>query len=127
MKFQEIIKYLKTLSPSGIEIEFISLSSFDVDKDQTDPSEKLISPNATISKMMGVFEKCIEANIDCDFVQAMLNVFLKKHSDIIIEDVDLTDKMVEIKDKMDGKFDKLEHLINGNLCMTQYFAAVDNF
>lgn len=30
--WQEIVNYMKTLSPSGIELELISLSSFDIDK-----------------------------------------------------------------------------------------------
>jgi hypothetical protein len=77
--------------------------------------------------MMDVFEQCIDANIDCDFVQALLNNFLKRHSDIIIEDSELTSQMAAIKDRLSSKFNHLEHLINGNLCMTQYFAAVDNY
>ena len=39
---------------------------------------------------MDVFQKSIEANLDCDFVQALLNNFLKRHSDIIIDDPELT-------------------------------------
>ena len=31
--FEEIINYLKTLSPSGVELEFISLASIEVGKD----------------------------------------------------------------------------------------------
>ena len=31
--FEEIISYLKTLSPSGVELEFISLASIEVGKD----------------------------------------------------------------------------------------------
>jgi len=28
---QQILEYLKTLSPSGVELEFLSLSTFDLD------------------------------------------------------------------------------------------------
>lgn len=126
---QEILDYLKTLSPSGIEIEILSLSSFDVDhlSKNEDADSKLVSPNKILQKMMEVFEECVEASIDCDFLQAVLNVFLKKHADLIVEDQELSHQMAMLKDKMDHKFSKLEHLINGNLCMTQYFAAVDNY
>ena len=86
--FDEIISYLKTLSPSGVELEFISLASIEVGKD---PNEMvsitfLINYCFQICKMLEIFEKAVQSNRDCDFVQAMLNNFIKNHSEIIMED-----------------------------------------
>ena len=39
---EEVNAYLQTLSPSGIELEFLSLSTFDLDKNGQD---KLRTPN----------------------------------------------------------------------------------
>ena len=55
-----------------------------------DADSKLVSPSQILQKMMVVFEECVVASIDCDFVQAVLNVFLKKHSDLIVEDQELS-------------------------------------
>ena len=40
--FEEIISYLKTLSPSGVELEFISLASIEVGKDPNEMVSKLL-------------------------------------------------------------------------------------
>jgi hypothetical protein len=44
--------------------------------------------------MMSIFEKAVESNKDCDFIQAMLNNFIKNHSEIIMEDQALTKQLV---------------------------------
>ena len=76
---------------------------------------------------MNVFIEAVESNQDCDFVQALINNFLKNHYDIILEDPDLGALLSQLKTSLQAKFSKLEHLINGNLCMTQYFAGLNNF
>jgi len=45
---------------------------------------------------MKVLLKSIERSLDFDFVQALLNNFLKDHQDIIIEDEELTELMVKM-------------------------------
>jgi len=57
----------------------------------------------------------------------LINNFLKNHYDIILEDPDLSALLRQLKARLLAKFSKLEHLINGNLCMTQYFAGLNNF
>ena len=51
--WQEIITYLKGLSPSGVELEFISLATFEI-------SEK--DPNASIEKMLRILYQAISSN-----------------------------------------------------------------
>jgi len=65
---------LKTLTPSGIELEFISLASFDIDR--TQEGSALQNPNSILLKMLTILHQAINANQDSDFVQAMLNNFL---------------------------------------------------
>ena len=121
---KSIFEYLKTLSPSGVELELISLASFEFEKG---PNSSALQPNAILEKMMQIFVDAVEANTDCDFVQAVLNNFLKNHYDVIVEDTDLGNMLNEIKVKLEGRFNQLEHLINSNLCMTQFFAGINNF
>ena len=47
--------------------------------------------------MMEIFLEAVESNKDCDFVQAMLNNFVKNHSEIIMEDQALTKQLSQIK------------------------------
>ena len=42
MNIYEIMNYFKSLSSSGIELEFLSLSTFDLD--QTQQKKKLMNP-----------------------------------------------------------------------------------
>lgn len=46
MEHDKINAYLKTLNPSGIELEFLSLSTFEFDK-----SEKLRNPNELVREL----------------------------------------------------------------------------
>ena len=54
--WQEIVNYMKTLSPSGIELELISLSSFDIDKTK---EKSLQTPNHLLEEMMRIFISAI--------------------------------------------------------------------
>lgn len=77
--------------------------------------------------MMHVLLRALDTCKDFDFVQALLNNFLKNHSDAIIDDEELTETLMEINDKVSSKFSQMEELIQGNLCMAQYFAGINNF
>ena len=111
---KEVLAYLKTLSPSGIELEFISLASFDFKEESNH-----------LELMLNTFLKLVETNSDCDFVQALLNNFLKNHHELITESESLTKIMLQIKESLTQNFEKLEVLMHTNLCMTQYFAGLN--
>ena len=77
--------YLKTLSPSGIELEFLSLGNFEIaDKD------------TNLELMFEYFLQQVKRKVDSDFNQSLLNCFLKTHYDVIIEDEDMMAKVAEI-------------------------------
>ena len=77
--------------------------------------------------MMHVLLQALETGKDFDFLQALLNNFLKNHSDAIIDDEELTESLMEINEIVSSKFQQMEELIQGNLCMAQYFAGINNF
>jgi hypothetical protein len=85
---KDVIDYLKTITPSGIELEFISLATFELDS-----SKQLNDPNACLIKMLEVFIECLTRNQDVDFVQAMLNNFLTNHHEIITQEVELVQRV----------------------------------
>jgi hypothetical protein len=107
---------LKTLTPSGIELEFISLASFDIDKNAE--GSALQGPNSILMKMLNILHQAIQANQDSDFVQAMLNNFLQNHYDIIVQDDELSALLSEIRSVIKSKFTHVESLVASNLCMT---------
>lgn len=77
--------------------------------------------------MAEVLVSALDSCKDFDFVQALLNNFLKNHSDFIIEEPELAAMLCDINDKQQQKFSQMEELIQGNLCMTQYFAGINTF
>ena len=81
--YKHVIDYLKSLSPSGVELEFISLSAMDYSKKDIDIEKSM---NVHIQNMLEVFEQALMRHTDSDFVHACLNNFLKTHYEIIVED-----------------------------------------
>jgi len=117
-----IIEYLKTLSPSGVELEFLSLASFDFSKDR-----QLENPNELLLRMLNVLHGAVKSNKDCDFVQALLNNFLQNHHDLIVNDEKLSELLSNVKAYTGRQFEEVEGLISGNVCMTEYFAGLNAF
>ena len=57
----------------------------------------------------------------------MLNNFLSNHYDIIVQDDELSALLSNIKNIIKTKFTHVESLVASNLCMTQYFAGLNEF
>ena len=85
-----ILDHLKSLSPSGVELEFLSLSTFDLDA-KTPEGDRL----NYVSLMLTFFLEYTRRKQDTDFVQAMLNCFLKTHFDAIMNEDNEEGEMIE--------------------------------
>ena len=46
---------------------------------------------------MKLFIEAVEQNHDCDFVQALVNNFLKNHYDVILEDSSLVALLTQLR------------------------------
>lgn len=77
--------------------------------------------------MLEVFEHCLSRNQDVDFVQALLNNFLTNHYDVIVQDEELVEAVASLKSVIESRFADLEALMSSNLCMTSYFAGINQF
>lgn len=77
--------------------------------------------------MTKFFVWAISSNRDCDFIQALLNNFLKSHHDMIVDDPELTEAIDEVNGLVQDKFEEMEKLLNSTLCMTQYFSGMNTF
>lgn len=120
---QQINDYLKSLSPSGIELEFLSLSTFDLDNKSADGV-----PLNYVLLMLNFFHDMIRSKQDSDFTQSMLNCFLKTHYDAIMHEDDESGELISkvhlIQEETERSFSDLESLIDHNLCMVSHFTGI---
>lgn len=65
-----VIQYMKGLSPSGVELEILSLGNFDFKNPESTPTNK-------IGKFLSHLLSRIQAKKDCDYVHALLNCCLR--------------------------------------------------
>jgi len=77
-----IIDYMKGLSPSGVELEILSLGNFDFKNPESTPTNK-------IDKFLNHLLSRIKAKKDCDYVHALLNCCLRLHYDLLMSENDL--------------------------------------
>ena len=115
-KVHDVMEYMKGLTPSGVELEIMTLATFNFGQD-----EEL---NAMIHHFLDVIDSTIAAKKDADYTQALLNCVLKTHSDVILEDKKLLLKAESVARASQKAFHNLEDLINQNLCMVSHFTGV---
>jgi hypothetical protein len=115
-----ILDHLKSLSPSGLELEFLSLSTFDLDAKS--------EVTNCVSLMLTFFLELTRRKQDTDFIQALLNCFLKTHYDAIMsedsEDGEMIGKVLQIQQASEEAFHELEAMIDHNQCMVSHFTGI---
>lgn len=66
-----MLDFMKTLSPSGVELEIMNLTSFDFS------AEMQADPNHYLSQFLTALLEIVRGKNDADFCQALLNCCLK--------------------------------------------------
>ena len=107
-----------------MELEFLSLSTFDLDA-KSESGE----PLNYVSLMLTFFLEYTKRRQETDFVQAMLNCFLKTHYDAIMledpsEDGEMIQKVRQIQEASEDAFRDLEAMIDHNQCMVSHFTGI---
>jgi len=74
--------------------------------------------------MLDFFIKQIHDKVDCDFIQSLVNCFLKTHYDIIMGDDDLIGRARTIMEETQRSHEEVEQLINYNLCIISHFTGI---
>jgi len=110
------MEYMKGLTPSGVELEIMTLNTFTFGQDQ--------EPNAMINFFFDAILATVKDKKDADYTQALLNCMLKTHSEVILEDKELLVKAESVAKASQVAFLNLEDLINQNLCMVSHFTGV---
>lgn len=76
--WRKVLDYMKSLSPSGVELEIMNLVSFDFSADMQ------ANPNYYLGQFLKAILECIRGKNDADFCQALLNCCLKVNHEHII-------------------------------------------
>ena len=76
--WRKALNYMKTLSPSGVELEIMGLVSFDFSADMQENS------NHYLAAFLKVILECVRTKNDADFCQALLNCCLKVNYETIV-------------------------------------------
>jgi len=78
--WRKALNYMKTLSPSGVELEMMGLVSFDFTADMTS------NPNYFVAQFLTLIHECVKSKNEADFCQALLNCCLKVNYETIVQD-----------------------------------------
>mmetsp|Transcript_19343 Transcript_19343/g.22833 ORF Transcript_19343/g.22833 Transcript_19343/m.22833 type:complete len:146 (-) Transcript_19343:53-490(-) len=116
--WRKVVEYMKTLSPSGVELEIMGLTSFDFSEDMQ------ADQNYYLNKFLESLLLSIRAKGDADFCQALLNCCLKTNYELITQDEQLVDQLKTIQRAGKRNFADFEDLLGHNLCMISHFTGV---
>ncbi|KAK9495472.1 Utp21 specific WD40 associated putative domain-containing protein [Lipomyces doorenjongii] len=102
--YTAFVSYLKTLSPSAIDLEFRSLDALEIDQ---------------FAHFVSALTAHIEMKRDYELVQAWMSMFLRIHGDVIVENREVTDlnealtRWQEVEQKEKKRLDELVGYCNG--------------
>ena len=85
--WRKALEYMKTLSPSGVELEIMNLVSFDFSADMQ------ADANHYLARFLELVLECVRTRGEADFCQALLNCCLKVNHDTIVQDPALMEKI----------------------------------
>lgn len=74
--------------------------------------------------MIDYFLKKTQERSDADYLQAVLNVVLRKHRENLLETEELENAVKNLLAEMEEAHDKVEELILANSCMLSHFSQL---
>ena len=116
--WRKALNYMKTLSPSGVELEIMGLVSFDFSEDMQS------NANFFLANFLTLLLECVRTQNDADFCQALLNCCLKVNYETILQDEDLVSQDKAIQRQSKRNFEEFEDLLSHNICMISHFTGI---
>lgn len=104
----DIVKLIEGMTPSNIDFEIRSLSQ------ENDCTE--------FKLLMKFVIGAIRTNASFEVIEAVLNVFLKVHGDVIIREPALQELAKEIRQEQTQSWQRLQDLLHQNLCLISFFS-----
>eukprot|EP01132_Coremiostelium_polycephalum_P001123 gene1123-1428_t len=110
-KYEEAFKILKSMSPSGIDFEIRSLTSFD--------------NHADVHFMFDFIAFRFKTNRDYDFLHSILNLTLKIHG-YLLYTPDFQKELKDLSDAIGDNWKNVQSQFHSNVCMLRYFTNTLN-
>lgn len=108
------MKYLKSLSPSAIDVELQSLCNADDDEEGL----------ALLGAAALFFRHMLAARQDFELVGAYMNRFLHVHTDSILASPSTLACVTELRDLQAKEWNRVRGLMENSLCLVQYFSRI---
>jgi U3 small nucleolar RNA-associated protein 21 len=109
-----ILEYLKTISPSAVDVDLRALCMHD------DDVEGILYLRAMIS----MFARQLATGLDFEVLQAYLHRFLLIHCDVMRKHPDILDEISDLKFSTDSAGEKFREALQKNLCLLKVFAKL---
>ncbi len=113
-RFDAVLAYLQSLSPSSVDVELSTLCMGDFDEEG-----KII---------LGLFLTClleaVQGRQEFQVVQVYLNRFLKVHEDVLAQDTVLLERVVELHTAQQQAWEHLQSLLLNSMCLVQHFSNI---
>lgn len=74
--------------------------------------------------MIDYFIANLRLKKDTDFMQSLINCFLRSHYDILIDDESLMERLKVMMAENSKNQEDLEDLLNHNICMISHFVDI---
>jgi len=108
--YVDAFTFLKKLSPSGIDFEIQGLSL------QNDYEE--------LKWFMEMLSSRLQAHDDFDMCQALMSVFLKHHSSVLMDNTSLLSKLTELREEQHLSWLRIQREFHSSLSLIKYFSGI---
>ncbi|ETP28882.1 hypothetical protein, variant 1 [Phytophthora nicotianae P10297] len=113
-RFNEVAKYMQSLSASAVDVEMSTLCMGDFDEE----GMKLLS------WFLDFLREEMQTRRDFQVLQAYLNRFLKLHEELLVADPALLAQVDELGAVQQQQWQHLQKLLHNNLCLVQYLSKI---
>ncbi|ETL77972.1 hypothetical protein L917_21151 [Phytophthora nicotianae] len=113
-RFNEVAKYMQSLSASAVDVEMSTLCMGDFDEE----GKKLLS------WFLDFLREEMQTRRDFQVLQAYLNRFLKLHEELLVADPALLAQVDELGAVQQQQWQHLQKLLHNNLCLVQYLSKI---
>ncbi len=72
--------------------------------------------------MLDFFLSQLQNNTNFEFIQAIFNLFLRVHGDVLVRHENLLTKLIQLKSLQKQRWRYLEQYFHSSLCLTSFFS-----
>ncbi|CAN6464470.1 unnamed protein product [Victoria cruziana] len=118
MTFEPLTEYLKSLSPSALDLELRILQITDEDLENNDHEAEIRS----IELILNYFIHELSCRNNFEFIQALVRLFLMIHGETIRCQPTLSDKAKKLLEVQSSVWQRLDRMFQGARCMVTFLS-----